>query len=93
MRGGAIELAGIPAGWVLSAEGGGATSDQARPVDHREAIRVSWFASAGALASDRPGRGEAEIDTFADDVWTTPDAGPAHLWVVLAAAWRSPATP
>lgn len=52
-------------------------------VDHREAIRVSWFASAGALASDRTGRGEAETETFADDVWTTPDAGPAYLWVVL----------
>lgn len=52
-------------------------------VDHREAIRVSWFASAGALASDRTGRGEAETETFADDVWTTPDAGPAYLWVVV----------
>jgi hypothetical protein len=52
-------------------------------VDHREAIRVSWFASAGALAEGRTGRGEAEAETFADDVWTTPDAGPAYLWVVV----------
>ena len=52
-------------------------------VDHREAIRVSWFVSAGALASDRTGRGETETEAFADDVWTTPDAGPAYLWVVL----------
>ncbi|HEY0482400.1 MAG TPA: hypothetical protein VGD37_32995 [Kofleriaceae bacterium] len=52
-------------------------------VDHREAIRVSWFVSAGELASDRTGRSEAETESFADDVWTTPDAGPARLWIVL----------
>lgn len=52
-------------------------------VDHREEIRVSWFASAGALASDRTGRGEADTAAFADDVWTTPDPGPAYLWVVV----------
>jgi hypothetical protein len=56
-------------------------------VDHREAIRVSWFVSAGALAEGRTGRAEAEngaeTETFADDVWTTPDAGPAYLWVVI----------
>lgn len=53
------------------------------PVDHRETMRVSWFVSAGALASDRTGRGEDETETFADGVGTTPDAGPAYLWVVL----------
>ena len=52
-------------------------------VDHREAIRVSWFVSAGALAQDRTGRGEADTETFTDDVWTTPDTGPAYLWVVV----------
>jgi len=67
-------------------------------VDHREAIRVSWFVSAGALAADRTGRGETEIETFADDVCTTPDAGPARptcgsCSATAAAAWRSPATP
>ena len=46
-------------------------------LDHREAIRVSWFVSGGELASDRTGRSEADTETFADDVWTTPDAGPA----------------
>jgi len=44
---------------------------------------VSWFVSGGALTSDRTGRGEAETETFADNVWTTPGAGPAYLWVVL----------
>jgi hypothetical protein len=52
-------------------------------VDHREAIRVSWFVSAGALAEGRTGRDETETETFAEDVWTTPDAGPAYLWVVV----------
>ncbi|TMQ02819.1 MAG: hypothetical protein E6J91_49900 [Deltaproteobacteria bacterium] len=52
-------------------------------VDHREEIRVSWFASGGSFASDRTGRGETDPATFADDVWTTPDAGPVYLWVVL----------
>ena len=52
-------------------------------VDHREAMRVSWFVSGGELASDRTGRSETETASFADDVWTTPAAGPAYLWVVL----------
>ena len=52
-------------------------------VDQREAIRVSWFVSDGELASDRTGRTESETEAFADDVWTTPSAGPAHLWIVL----------
>jgi hypothetical protein len=52
-------------------------------VDHREEIRVSWFVSGGALASDRTGRGEADTASFADDVWTTPEPGPAYLWVVV----------
>ena len=52
-------------------------------IDHREAIRVSWFVSDGALAYDRTGRTETELETFAENVWTTPAAGPAHLWVVV----------
>jgi hypothetical protein len=44
-------------------------------VDHREAIRVSWFVSGGELASDRTGRGKTETETFADDIWTTPEPG------------------
>lgn len=44
---------------------------------------MSWFVSGGELASDRTGRSEAEDQTFVDDVWTTPDPGPAYLWVVL----------
>ncbi|MDB4956081.1 MAG: hypothetical protein JWO36_3650 [Myxococcales bacterium] len=52
-------------------------------VDHREAIRVSWFTSDGALASERTGRTEADLETYAENTWTTPDAGPTHLWIVV----------
>jgi hypothetical protein len=52
-------------------------------VDHRESLRVSWFATGGAFDHDRTGRGEEEIETSTDNVWQTPAAGPAHLWVVL----------
>lgn len=52
-------------------------------VDHREAIRVSWFVSDGELASERTGRTEDDLETFADNTWTTGEAGPAHLWVVM----------
>lgn len=52
-------------------------------VDHREAIRVSWFVDGGDLESERTGRTEDDPESYADDVWTTPDAGPAHLWVVV----------
>lgn len=53
-------------------------------VDHREAIRVSWFASDGELAAERTGRTEDDLEVTADNTWTTPDApGPAHLWIVV----------
>jgi hypothetical protein len=52
-------------------------------VMHREAIRVSWFASVGELASERTGRTEDEVESYADNTWTTADAGTAHLWVVV----------
>lgn len=51
-------------------------------VMHREAIRVSWFASDGELASERTGRTEDETETYADNTWTVPE-GAAHLWVVV----------
>jgi hypothetical protein len=52
-------------------------------VDHREAIRVSWFVTGGELASERTGRTEDDPLTYADNVWTTPDGGPASLWIVV----------
>jgi hypothetical protein len=53
-------------------------------VDHRESLRVSWFATAGSFAHDRTGRGEDELETSSDNDWTAPtDGGPVSLWVVL----------
>jgi hypothetical protein len=52
-------------------------------VDHREAIRVSWFVTGGELASERTGRTEDDMELYADNVWTTPDPGTAHLWIVV----------
>jgi hypothetical protein len=50
--------------------------------DRTELLRVSWFATAGELATD-----VTEVaggDTSATQTWTAPmSAGPAHLWVVL----------
>ncbi|HYP87573.1 MAG TPA: hypothetical protein VEQ59_05460 [Polyangiaceae bacterium] len=53
-------------------------------VDRREAMRLSWFAGAGAFDDDHTGRREDETAAFSDGVWTAPSsAGPVHLWVVL----------
>ena len=53
-------------------------------VDHRESLRVSWFATDGTFLHDRTGRGEDEMETTTDNDWTAPkDPGPVHLWVVL----------
>jgi hypothetical protein len=53
-------------------------------VDHRESLRVSWFATGGAFLHDRTGRGENEPDSSTDNVWTAPKTpGPVHLWLVL----------
>jgi hypothetical protein len=52
--------------------------------DRREALRVSWFATAGSFAHDRSGRDEDERETTADNTWIAPRAsGPVHLWAVL----------
>jgi hypothetical protein len=52
----------------------------------REALRVSWFATAGKYEHDRTGRTGDELDLFTDNVWTAPVvAAPTlvHFWVVL----------
>lgn len=62
-------------------------ADRRTLVSPREALRVSWFATAGELEHDRTGRTGDEADLFTDDVWTAPaDAAPGtivHFWVVL----------
>ena len=51
----------------------------------REAMRVSWFATAGAFETGHAGRSEAEADqAFATGTWTAPtEAGDVQLWIVL----------
>lgn len=53
--------------------------------DRREAMRVSWFATAGTFASGHSGREEREADQpFATGAWTAPATpGEVNLWVVL----------
>lgn len=53
-------------------------------VDHRESMRVSWFATAGRFDADRTGRDEAEPQLFTENGWTAPDeARTVHFFVVL----------
>ena len=52
----------------------------------REALRVSWFTTAGKYGHDRTGRTGAEPDLSTDNTWTAPVvAAPTavHFWVVL----------
>ncbi len=52
--------------------------------EHRETMRVSWFATAGSFESDRTGRSEDELETSTDNTWTAPsEARTVHLFVVL----------
>ena len=52
-------------------------------VPRREAIRVSWFATGGALAVDASAVAERSLATRVSTVWQAPGAGPAWLWIVL----------
>jgi hypothetical protein len=50
----------------------------------REAMRVSWFATAGELEHDVSGRASDDPAFTADNDWVAPTtAGPVHLWLVL----------
>lgn len=53
-------------------------------VDAREALRVSWFATAGSFQSESTGRAADEAGTDTTNEWTAP-ATPSdvQLWVVL----------
>ncbi|HVV82504.1 MAG TPA: hypothetical protein VHE35_05465 [Kofleriaceae bacterium] len=57
--------------------------DRQQLVTRREALRVSWYATAGSLAADATAVGEDDPATTASTTWTTPDPGPAWLWIVL----------
>jgi hypothetical protein len=53
-------------------------------VQHRESMRVSWFASDGSFTHDHTGRDETETDTTTDNDWTAPStAETVHMWLVL----------
>jgi len=56
-----------------------------RIVARREAMRVSWFATAGEFAHDRTGRSEEEAATTdTDNDWTAPASpGDVQLWAVI----------
>jgi hypothetical protein len=50
----------------------------------RESLRISWFATGGAFEHDATGRGQTEMETFTQNVWTAPiTPGPVYFWMVL----------
>jgi len=52
-------------------------------IDRRESLRVSWFATGGALAVDATLVDENDPATTASTTWHTPAAGPAFVWFVV----------
>ncbi|CAN5919053.1 hypothetical protein BH11MYX3_BH11MYX3_28170 [soil metagenome] len=52
-------------------------------VERREAMRVSWFATAGSLGVDASAIGEDDQATEVTTTWHTPPSGRAWLWIVL----------
>jgi hypothetical protein len=50
---------------------------------HNEAMRVSWYATAGSFEHDITGRSEFESETYTQNSWTPGAPGLVHLWVVL----------
>jgi hypothetical protein len=54
-------------------------------LDRHEAMRVSWFTTAGVFDSDHTGQpAEDYMLTTSDGAWTAPSTpGPVFLWVVL----------
>lgn len=52
----------------------------------REALRVSWFATAGSWSHDRTGRADNDSELSTDNTWTAPPVDSAttvHVWLVL----------
>jgi hypothetical protein len=53
-------------------------------VDHREALWLSWFATAGAFDESTTGRGEDDRAAWTENTWQSPAvAGDVLLWLVL----------
>jgi hypothetical protein len=52
--------------------------------DHREALWLSWFTTAGALDVSMTGREEGDLATWTENSWQSPSvAGSVLLWLVL----------
>jgi hypothetical protein len=54
-----------------------------RLVDRNESLRLSWFATGGAIEVDASLLDEDSLATSVSTTWHTPAAGPASLWFVL----------
>jgi hypothetical protein len=52
-------------------------------VERQEALRVSWYATAGQFETDRTGANRTGDATSTENGWTSPDGMSAHLWIVL----------
>jgi hypothetical protein len=53
-------------------------------VDTREALRVSWFATAGAFVTEVTGRAADDPELSTKNEWAAPaSAGPVHMWLAL----------
>jgi hypothetical protein len=53
-------------------------------IDHREALWISWFATAGAFDDSTTGRAEDDSTAWSDNAWQAPAvAGEVGLWLVL----------
>jgi hypothetical protein len=89
-----VELDAVPADRTVALETGWGSRDAERYVmydpstgallDRREALRISWFVTGGALRDDVTGRAEDDVATTTGTTWRSPpSAGPVHLWLVL----------
>jgi hypothetical protein len=93
-NGRAIALDQVPAGSEVTLRTGWGSSDAESYlmfdpdtltlVERREAMRVSWFVTAGSLADEITGRAEGDLATTTETTWLAPSTpGVAHLWLVL----------
>jgi len=53
-------------------------------LDQREAMQITWYATAGSFDNDSTGRVSTDTAVTSDNNWHAPSqAGAVHLWVVL----------
>jgi hypothetical protein len=53
-------------------------------LDHREALWLSWFATAGAFDDSSTGRADNDPTDWSENTWQSPGAaGTVYLWLVL----------